>query len=242
MRMKIRVDKYLKLPEYKRQRMAVEWCLRFLKINLDRMTRRDFVELVTKYESIVMYPSRRHVRWRFQDDDAAKTAFKGYQKIAQEFIRKIKELSPDKPIHVKVPKRVSISSAPDGRIKINPSGRQGFKFSYTHHIARLLDGKKYDDAVKSCRNCDLLFPVLTKHKKTFCSTGCATKYRQRKKREENPERARRIRKLQTQFSRLNKKFPNEARRHKELMKYIKKNAYDKSEIPEKIRTFIEVKD
>jgi hypothetical protein len=158
MRMKNRFDKYLKLPEYKRQNMALKWCLRFLRINLDLITRRDFAELVTEYESIVVYPDSPHVRWLFQDEDDAKTAFKEYQKIAQTFIDEIKRLSSGTPIHVNVTRRVVISSAPDGAINMDTDDDQNFEFSFTHHIARLLDGRKFDEAVKSCPYCDFFSP------------------------------------------------------------------------------------
>lgn len=238
MRIKGRVSKYVEQPEYKRRRRAIEWCLRFPQLDIDHMKPREFAKLVKEYESVVIYPNRPHVS---QDDDA-RIVFKRYQTMAREFMLKIKGLSPGRPIHDKVPRRVVISCAPDGEIHIGSSGRQGFKVSFTEHIAGLLNGRKFDEAVKSCPHCDLFFPVLTKHKKVFCSRGCAAKYKQRKKREENPERARRRSKLLTQFSRSNKKFPNDARRRKEMMKYIKKNAYNKNEITEKIREFIEMKD
>jgi hypothetical protein len=242
MRVMTTFDEYLKLPQLKRRKMAIEWCFRLLSVNLDQISEKCFNRLVREYESIVAYPEILHGgRYIFHDEDDVKAVFKGYQEIARKFIDAVREVSPGKslrPVECDVSRSLKVSSTRAGTISIYHRIDHEFEFSFAWHLARLLDGRKFDDVVCVCPYCDHYFPTLTRHKRKYCKRICATKDKQRKRRGENSDREKRINRLRTKFSRTKERYHTDKARKKELNRYLEKHPYALDEIPQNIRDFI----
>jgi len=253
--------KYLRLSGAVKRKRATEWCMRFLKLDIDKMSDSEFYGIVEEYECIVAYPEDLgfyHFPMhcitgdsisdedlsRLPDPDeeerAVRETFIGYQQKAGEIMADFKNMKEEPGFWLKLDTTMefTVRVGRKGLYSVIDKENHDFEYSYARQIARVLNGRKFDDTIKMCPVCDNYFPSLTGHKKRCCSHKCSMILISRNKFVIDPNLARRKRNISTYFSSLKKRELTDKRRRSIMRKYMNKRGYSPEEIPRYIQKFI----
>jgi hypothetical protein len=106
---------------------------------------------------------------------------------------------------------------------------------------QVLDGRRFDEVIKTCPHCGTYFANLTGHKKTYCSRKCAMLANVKDKKTRNPELERRRQNIRTHMTLLKKQGIKDVALRSRLTAYIKERKYKEEEIPAYIADFIKGK-
>jgi len=255
MKVKSRQELYGKLTPTKKRKKAIDWCMRFLWLDMDSMSDGPFYELVAEYECIVAYPG--DIGYNFfatpsvesiedlPDPDEqmrdVRARFKEFQNAARDLLASFEGMMDQAGKWLKVDKTMqfTVMVGPSGRYSITDEDEHDFEYSYGRQIAQLLKGNKFNDVIRRCPVCGHYFAVLTKHGKQVCSNRCASLQTARKKFDENPVSAKRRRNIETYFAIRKKKGDTEAGLKSSLRRYIRTRGYSPEEIPRYIKVFID---
>lgn len=264
MKAKSREILYLNLSRAKKPKRAMEWCMRFLWVDIDSMSDSDFVELVTEYESIVAYPENigyyhfpGHALAEGATDDeitdllkrieieeeAVRYAFKEYQKKAMELFDRVQQAKNElgTPLKLDMNMSFTIRIRKNHKYEVTDKKETDFGYSYARQIASVLDGKTFDNVFRKCTNCGHYFAVLSNRPKESCSHKCAMLHYNKKIFENDRELARKRGNLESYYSRIRNNNYTDAKTRSLLRFYIKKNNYEPEWISPSINKFLKRK-
>lgn len=259
--------KYLKMSDSAKLKAAREWCMRFLRLDIDKMSSDEFYELIDHYEYLVEYPEnpgffRSHffpiisfdskdmtaeeidkILSEAEDETPVRNTFKDYQKLAKEIMADFRNIKSKSGDWLKFDTKLlfTVKVRKNHEFEMYTDDEHNFKYSYARQIARFLRGRKFDDVIKKCPNCDHYFAVLSKHGKQCCSHKCAMLFTSRRRFAENPTLAKRQRNINSYFSVLKKKGVTDRQMRRIMRKYKKERNYRPEEIPPYIDRFLKGK-
>ncbi len=251
---------YLDLSAAKKRKRAIEWCLKFLWIDIDGMSESNFLDIVTEYECIVAYPENigyyffpiqtlptnatdddiENLIGSVDDEESVRDVFKDYQRKAIELMEVFQKMKnqPGDWLKLDTTMAFTISVNRVHTYKITDKKGHDFEYSYARQIAKALDGKTFGDAFKKCAHCGRYFAVLSKHPRESCNHNCAMLIWKNNSRQTNPILARKQGNLESQFSRLKKIGYTDAELQSLLRGYIKQKKIEPEEIPRYIKKFL----
>ncbi len=258
MRIKSSYAKYRGLSDTDKQRKAIEWCMRLLKLDIGGMSDSEFYDLVVEYECLVadpeiigdpmidnlghyFFPIRVLYDHQSMDDlpdpekelHAVRRTFLKYQKAARKIIVELQAMRDKRGQWLKFDtrKEFEVRIVRTGAYSVTNKVEHDFEFNYARRIVKLLNGRKFEDAIKTCPVCKNYFPILTRHEKKSCGHRCAMILNSTKKFEEDPEAARRKRNISSFFSVLMKRNLTDRQKISLLRQYIRTKGYEPAEIP-----------
>ncbi|HBZ35517.1 MAG TPA: hypothetical protein DEO33_03735 [Rikenellaceae bacterium] len=247
MKMKPSRDRYDKLSEAKRKKEAVEWCTQILSADIDGMSERALMKLFYGYHYLVAYPAPLGYVL-FPDNSAENTDEEHVRETLKDYQEKAKDLIDDfKDMQNKPGRSITLDAAMAFKVKVGTNGvysvsdntDQDFIYSYARQIAKLLDGKRFDDVIKICPVCSHHFAVTTKHDRQSCSHKCAMGRSSKKRFEKNPDLELRRRNLHSFVSRYRKQGRTDKEIRPILRKYLKDRKIKQDELPQYIRKIVE---
>jgi hypothetical protein len=242
--MKENPRQYLDMPAAVKRKKAVEWCMRLLRLDIDSMSYPEFYDFVWEYNHIVDYPEPLGISLLFTDpeeEEAARGAFKEYQKKAMELLDRFQE-NKNQPGHtLKFDMKMTFTARVmrSNTYKIIYERESNFEYSYARQIARLLAGKEFDNVFRKCPICNHYFAIQSRHKKQCCSHKCSMLHTFKNKSEEDLKLHRKRNNLQSHFSVLKKKRWTDKKIRSSLKGYIKSKKYTGKMIPKYIKEFID---
>lgn len=243
----------------KKPKKAIEWCMRFLCLDIDNMSSKEFIDLVTVYENIVAYPISipyyffSHAGMDLQDlpkisklptPSAEEIEVRNIFKVLQETAKKrFNELEQMKDAEhegfTEINKLTFSLSVNRYREFLFDLGEiQDFEYSFLWHFGQFLQNKKFDDVIKTCSVCGKYFALLTKHPKLSCSHSCAMLLSNKRRIAEKPILWRRRGNLEAHYSVLKKKGYPDEKIKLFLRSYLNKREYSQDEIPRSIQKFL----
>ena len=253
--------KYLRLSGAVKRKRATEWCIRFLKLDIDKMSASEFYGIVEEYECIVAYPedlgfyhfpmhcitgdsiSEEDLSKLPDPEDeerAVRETFKDYQQKAGVIMADFKNMKEEPGLWLKLDTTMefTVRVGKKGTYSVTDKENHDFEYSYARQIARVLKGRRFDDTIKMCPVCDNYFPNLTGHRKRCCSHKCSMILISRNKFVIDPILAKKQRNISVYFSGLKRKDLTDKQKRSILRSYMKKREYKPEEIPRYIQEFI----
>lgn len=262
MKEKSRQELYDNLSHKKKRKRALEWCMKLLRVDIDKLPDAEFYKIVSDYEAIVAYPELGFYYFTpglftginnedieepdpSQQERIVRTAFKHYQKAAIEIMSDFEKMM-DKPGHwVRWGTEIKFTSSANrqGLYSIHDKAEHDFEYSYARQIAKALDGKKFNDVFHICAydKCSNYFVVLSNHKQECCNHKCSVLLNKTKMFGGDEEKAKKFRKLESFYYRVKKMSISYTEKHALLRKHIKKNNYEAELISPAIRKFLNTK-
>ncbi|MBN1547540.1 MAG: hypothetical protein JW902_12870 [Syntrophaceae bacterium] len=255
MKVKGRQQLYGNLTDAQKRKKAIEWCMRFLWLDMDSMSDPEFVDMVTEYECIVAYPGDLGYHFfptpsveSIEDlpDPAeqmrdAREQFKVFQNKAKDILSDFEGMigHTGRWLKIDTTMQFTVRVGPSGQYAMTEKDEHDFEYSLGRQLALLLDGKKFDEVIRECPVCGHSFAILTKHRKQCCSNRCAAIHVGRKKMASNPEGSRKQRNLDQYFHDLKKRRGYKDQRIRyHLENYIRDRSYAPEEIPLYIKRFL----
>jgi len=246
MRAKSRQDLYFKLSDSKKHKKRIEWCMRILREDIDKMPAKDFYVFVEEYECLIAFPE--HLGYYFfgrivamdgdipvyQDTKAVKT----YQKAARSIMVDLRKMEPLSWTRFDAKMSFKLRVSEKSTYKIIDADLNDFEYSYGRRLSQLVEGKRFDEVIKTCPVCGHYFVILSKHGKECCSHGCSQKQSLEKKKIANPTLVKRQRNIRMFFYNLRRNKLRDERIRKALRNYINERNYKREEIPRNIERFL----
>jgi hypothetical protein len=235
-------DRYLKLSMAKKQKQAVEWCMQILRADIDNMPLRDLRRLFYDYYYLIAYPEPfGSVLFPTdtsgdEDEKTVRQTFKEYKKVAEKIMSDFRAARSDLKFHATMAFRIKVGR--NGEYKTSDETDHDFEYSYATQIARLLNGRKFDDIIKQCPACHNAFAVVSGHKKESCGHKCSMALSKKKRIASNPALVRRQGNINAFVSRCRKRGETDERIRSTLSKYVRENNYTSAEIPSYIKEII----
>jgi len=258
-----RRDLYLNLSSTIKKKRAVAWCMRFLWLDIDDMSPKELIDLVTEYEECVAYPIEIPYYFfgaqgiYFEDlpmlsklptpsaeEIEVRNIFKGFQIKAKQRFNELKDMKYLKDNGFTESNKLTFSLSLSRNREFNfwPEDVHDFEYSFLWHLGKFLNGYTFNEKMNICPICGHYFAIIKKHSnKECCSPICSVRLNNKKIYAKNPALARKRGNLESYYSGLKKHNYSDARNQSVLRNYIQQRNYTPEEIPKYIKDFLNIK-
>jgi hypothetical protein len=233
--------------------------MQFLWLDIDKMTSKEFIDLVTEYEDCVGYPIEipsyffstqgiycedllmlSKLPTPSAEEIEVRNIFKGFQQKAKQRFDELRQMKYSKRNGFTESNQLTFSLSVDRYREFYfwPEDVHDFEYSFLWHLGKFLNHYKFNELIHACPICGHYFVVTTKHFKKCCSPKCSVHLNNKKIFAKNPTIARKRGNLESHYSVLSKQDLTKKKIQSRLKSYMKQRNYSPEEIPRYIQDFL----